>query len=193
MCWGRRPQLPKCWRRAASCAAGRVVPGTGPGPVHVLGSAPPAAHVLASRRQLRGRERPSMAGSILSWAGPSGRAPCILCSQHAGVGTGCSPTAAALLLQLCSCSVEEQVIHVSNQLHWQWTPVTPVLTAGDSWPGTPAYSAPSQCLAHSTKFPSCAPQSQSRPLHRRLCSNCKCARASWLSGHRESTADRVVM
>ena len=93
------------------------------GPVHVLGSAPPAAHVLASRRQLRGRERPSMAGSILSWAGPSGRAPCILCSQHAGVGTGCSPTAAALLLQLCSCSVEEQVIHVSNQLHWQWTPV----------------------------------------------------------------------
>ena len=123
MCWGRRPQLPKCWRRAASCAAGRVVPGTGPGPVHVLGSAPPAAHVLASRRQLRGRERPSMAGSILSWAGPSGRAPCILCSQHAGVGTDCSPTAAALLLQLCSCSVEEQVIHVSNQLHWQWTPV----------------------------------------------------------------------
>ena len=65
----------------------------------------------------------------------------------------------------------------------------PVLTASDSWPGTPAYSAPSQCLEHSTKFPSCAPQSQSRPLHRRLCSNCKCARASWFS-HRESTASR---
>ena len=127
------------------------------GPVHVLGSAPPAAQVLASRRQLRGREggsrnRPGpcacagvgapscpragvappaarqgaakygglhliMGGPL--WAGSMHP----LCSQHAGVGTGCSPTAAALLLQLCSCSVEEQVIHVSNQLHWQWTPI----------------------------------------------------------------------
>ena len=130
LCWGPVHVLGSAPPAAQVLASRRQLRGREGGsrnrpgpPVHVLGSAPPAAHMLASRRQLRGRERPSMAGSILSWAGPSGRAPCILCSQHAGVGTGCSPTAAALLLQLCSCSVEEQVIHVSNQLHWQWTPV----------------------------------------------------------------------
>ena len=192
----------------------------------MLGSAPPAAQVLASRRQLCGieggsRNRPgpcACAGvgapscpraGVAPPAARQGAAkygglhlimggPLWAGSMHPLFSTCrrrnrlqpycCSSVAAALLLQRRGTGHSRQ-----QPAALAMDASDPVLTASDSWPGTPAYSAPSQCLAHSTKFPSCAPQSQSRPLHRRLCSNCKCARASWLSGHRESTADRVVM